>query len=728
MTSAPPPADRDDTVETLHGIDVPDPYRYLEDPDGQRTAAFVAAQNAVSGPFLAALPGRGAFGAAVRDLLTRPRAGVPGEHGGRYFRTVNPGQLDQDQLVSADTLAGLLAGGDIVLDPNQWSSDGAAALTGLGITSDGRRVAYARSDGGSDWRTIRVVELAPAQDRASGPTDPGDTDGPADGATAGEDGATAGAAAQWRELPDLLEHTKWVAPTWLPDRESLLYWRYPAPATDDDPAALGPGALVRHRLGTPQAQDEVVWQRPESRDWMVDPFVSDDGRWLILTAAPGTDSRSTITARRLRTDEDGTTEIDPGEVVVVGELADAHTVIGVEDDLLLLRTERDAPTGALVTVDLNAPREPWRRLLTGDEDRVLVDAALAADALCVVFSVDAAHRVELVDRSGAPLPGPDWPRGVSVAGLNTHPGSAEIFVGITSFTSPLTVFRLEGGASEILPGTAEVGPPVSVIRRRAASSDRVSVPMSVIRRADRPVDGPAPTLIYGYGGFDIPVLPTFSALFTAWVAAGGVLVVANLRGGGEFGQPWHTAGMRSRKQQVFDDLYACAELLIDVGVTSADRLAVHGRSNGGLLVGAAMTQRPDLWAACLPTVGVLDMLRFHRFTIGWAWTTEYGTPDDADDFATLHAYSPLHRLEPGRVYPPTLICTGDHDDRVVPAHSLKFGAQLQHGQARVRRAGPALLRIDTRAGHGVGKPVHALAAEYADQLAFAAHFTSLVPS
>ena len=707
MTGAPPPADRDDTFETLHGVVVADPYRYLEDPDTDRTTAFVTAQNAASGPALAALPNRDAFAAAVTDLLSRPRAGVPWERGGRYFRTSNPGQLDQDRLVAADSLAGLLAGGRVVLDPNAWSNDGTAALTGVGISADGRRLAYARSDGGSDWRTIRVLELGPV---------------------ASNDAEFETSGWEPRELPDELEHAKWVSPTWLPDGQSLLYWRYPAPAAEDDPAALGPGALVRHRLGTPQLGDEVVWERPESPDWMVDPFVTADGRYLVLTAAPGTDSRCTVAVRRLSVGPDGQTIIDPAELVVVGELTDAHTVVGADGNLLYLRTERDAPTGALVAVNLADLDEPWQQVRSGDADRVLVDGVLAAGVIAVLFSIDASHRVEILDRAGAALTGPDWEHGVSVTALNAHPDNAEIFVGLTSFTSQLTVHRLADGSDEVLPGPAAVGPPVSVTRRRATSSDGVAVPMSVVRRADRVDAGPAPTLLYGYGGFDVPVLPAFSALFTAWVAAGGVLAVANLRGGGEFGKVWHTAGMLGRKQQVFDDLYACAEDLIAAGVTAPDRLAVHGRSNGGLLVGAAMTQRPELWAACLPAVGVLDMLRFHRFTIGWAWTTEYGTPEDPDDFATLLGYSPLHRLEPGRAYPPTLICTGDHDDRVVPAHSLKFGAQLQYCQAGSGSDAPVLLRIDTRAGHGMGKPVRALAAEYADQLAFAAHFTSLVPS
>jgi prolyl oligopeptidase len=381
-------------------------------------------------------------------------------------------------------------------------------------------------------------------------------------------------------------------------------------------------------------------------------------------------------------------------------------------------------------VDLSADRSPadspWREVVPAHTQDVLVSAHPARGAFALVWSTDAAHRLQLVDRSGAHLDWPELPAPVSMVAVNTRAASAEILLGVSSFTSRTRSFRLVVGSPVTMralpgPGGDVRLPELVAQRRRAVSSDGGSVPMTVLHRADL-TPGPAPTLLYGYGGFDIAVLPSFSAMFAAWVASGGVLAVANVRGGGEFGADWHRAGMLHRKQQVFDDLFACAESLIAGGVTTAGQLAVHGRSNGGLLVGAAMTQRPELFAAALPTVGVLDMLRFHLFTIGWAWTTDYGSPDDANDFAVLLAYSPLHRLAPGMSYPATLICTGDHDDRVVPAHSLKFGAQLQHCQAG---SAPVLLRVDTRAGHGMGKPARALAVEYADQLAFAAEHTGL---
>ncbi|WP_420120696.1 prolyl oligopeptidase family serine peptidase [Nakamurella sp.] len=689
-----PEVDRDDVVESRHGVEVADPYRWLEDPDAPRTRAFVAAQNALSRPYLDELPARAPLLALTTALLTAPRRGVPWERGGRYFVVANPGELDQDQLFWADDLDGLLTAPRLLLDPNGLSADGTVAMTAARVSPDGALLAYAVSEAGSDWRTIRVRDVGSGQDR-----------------------------------PDELHHAKWIDPTWLPDASGFLFWRYPDTAGGELTEAMGAGELVLHRLAADPAAAEVIWTPPD-RDWMADPWVAPDGRWLVLTASPGTDSRTLVAAHRLRVIV-GRPVVDPVAVPVVAELADAHHVVGSDGDTLYLRTERDAPRGRLVAVDLSGPgangrAASWVEVVAQHDDDVLVEVRPARGAFALVWSTDAAHRLELVDRSGAHLAWPALPSPVSMAAVNTRAGSAEILLGVSSFLRRTRLFRLDVDApGELRPRPGPGGevplPAMRADRRRAVSTDGVAVPMTVLRRADLPA-GPAPTLLYGYGGFDIPLLPAFSAMFAAWVAAGGVLVVANLRGGGEFGATWHEAGMRHRKQQVFDDLIACAESLVATGVTTPAQLAVHGRSNGGLLVGAVMTQRPDLFAAALPTVGVLDMLRFHLFTIGWAWTSDYGSPDDPDDFGVLLAYSPLHRLAPGTAYPATLICTGDHDDRVVPAHSLKFGAHLQFCQAG---PAPVLLRVDTRAGHGMGKPARALALEYADQLAFAARHTGM---
>lgn len=461
---------------------------------------------------------------------------------------------------------------------------------------------------------------------------------------------------------------------------------------------------------------------------MVDPIVTADGRYVILVAGPGTDSRTTVSARRLAAATDGMVVPDGPEIQLVAELADAHHVVGSDGDLLFLRTERDAQRGRLVAVRMDDPGAHWRELVAEHDRDVLVSADAVAGGFVLVWSTDAAHRVQAVRRDGASWFDPRIDGPVSISAVHARASSAEVFLGSAAFTRPARAHRLDLSTTpatfEDLPATEEFSlPPVIAERRAGRSADGTQVPMTVLRRSDLP-EGPQPTLLYGYGGFDIPVLPEFRAIFAAWVAAGGVLAVANLRGGGEFGAAWHQAGMLANKQRVFDDFIGCAESLVADGITTPAQLAIHGRSNGGLLVGAVMTQRPDLAAAALPTVGVLDMLRFHRFTIGFGWISEYGDPDDPEIFPVLLEYSPLHRLASGTAYPATLICTGDHDDRVVPAHSLKFGAELQRCQAG---GAPVLLRVDTKAGHGMGKPAHALAAEFADQLAFAAAHTGLAP-
>jgi prolyl oligopeptidase len=688
-----PPADRDDVVESLHGVEIADPYRYLEDPDAERTGTFVAAQNAVSEPLLEALPGRPRFHELTTALVTAPRAGVPWERGGRYFVVSNPGERDQDVLYTAPSASALLDGPDVLLDPNDLSADGTVALMSASVSDDGSLLAYALSEAGSDWRTIRIRDVDAGTDR-----------------------------------PDELRWAKWVDPTWMPDGSGFLYWRYPAPSRAEFTDEMGAGELVLHRLGRAQDADVSVWSRLSDKQWMVDPVVTDDGRYVVFVAGPGTDSRTTVSARRLVAGPDGAIVPDGVDIDVVAELADAHHVAGSDGDVLFLRTERDAERGRLVAVRLDDPAAPWTEVVGQHDTDVLVSADAVSGGFVLVWSSDAAHRVQVVRRDGsawadAPVDGP-----VSITAVHGRSTSGEVFLGSAAFTRPVRAHRLDLTADAVqladLPAQQGVSlPAVRAERRMGRSADGTQVPMTVLRRADLP-DGPHPTLLYGYGGFDVPVLPEFRAIFAAWVAAGGVLAVANLRGGGEFGVAWHHAGMLEHKQRVFDDFIGCAESLIADRITTAGQLAVHGRSNGGLLVGAVMTQRPELMSAALPTVGVLDMLRFHKFTIGWAWISEYGDPDDPELFPVLRDYSPLHRLVPGTMYPATLICTGDHDDRVVPAHSLKFGAELQRCQAG---DAPILLRVDTRAGHGMGKPAHALAAEFADQLAFAAAHTGLDP-
>lgn len=689
-----PATDRDDVVEVLHGVPVPDPYRWLEDPTSERTRRWVAAQNEVSAAYLAGCESRPWFAERARAVLGMPRAGVPHKRGGRYLVTRNDGTQEQDSLHVAEDLAGLVAGGRMLVDPNEFSADGRVALAGYALSPDGRWLAYGTSEAGSDWIKWRVRDV-----------------------TTGTD------------VEDVVTHSKFCIAEWLPDSSGFFYWAYPDQerTSGDDATVLGAGALLLHRLGTAQRDDAVVHHNPTAARERAAAEVTQDGRWLVLSFVEGTARRNRLAVRRIG--EGGTL----GPVLdVVPEPRALYQLAGADGDVLYLRTDQGAARYRLMSVDLAAlaaGRQCWRELV-GEREAVLTVAGRAGSGFVVGYLQDASHRVwrlalDGTERSEIPLAGP-----VSLVNAYVRAGDDEAFLGVDSFVAPLRCYRVDltSGSTVELPlveQRSDVAVPAVTERQRAVSADGTEIPYFLVRRADLPTDSPQPTLLYGYGGFNVPLTPTFRAAWPAWVEAGGVLVVANLRGGGEFGREWHEAGIRDRKQNVFDDFVAVARDLFATGVTVPGRLALHGGSNGGLLVGAVMTQHPDLAAAVLPAVGVLDMLRFHRFTIGSAWISDYGDPEDAEDFAVLRAYSPLHNLREGVAYPATLVLTGDHDDRVVPAHSHKFIAQLQHVQAG---QAPVLARIETAAGHGFGKPRRVLAAEIADLLAFAAEHTGLVPA
>ncbi|HEY8474531.1 MAG TPA: prolyl oligopeptidase family serine peptidase [Natronosporangium sp.] len=689
-----PATEREDLVEVLHGVPIADPYRWLEDPASERTKRWVAAQNELTNAYLAGCESRPWFAERMREVLGAPQAGTPHKRGGWYLVTRNNGSQDQDVLFAARDLAELVAGGRVLVDPNQLSDNGRVALAGYAVSPDGRWLAYGTSEAGSDWIEWRVREIETGTD-----------------------------------TPDRVTHSKFCVAEWLPDASGFLYWAYPdhERTTGDDATELSGGVLLLHRLGADQDQDEPVHHNPAEPRERADAEVTEDGRWLVLSFVVGTDRRKRLAVRRIH--EDGTF----GPVLpVVPEAHSLYELAGSDGDVLYLRTDYQAPRYRLVAVDLAAladGRDAWRELVP-ERDAVLTMAGRAGAGFIVGYLDDAAHRVWRLALDGTelaevPLAGP-----VSVVGGYAKAGDDEVFLGLESFLHRTRAYRLDMATGSIVElrlvdNGSDVSVPTVTERHRAISQDGTEVPYFLVRRADLPTDQPQPTLLYGYGGFNIALTPSFRAAWPAWVAAGGVLVVANLRGGGEFGREWHEAGTRERKQNVFDDFVAVAKDLFATGVTAPERLALHGGSNGGLLVGAVMTQHPELAAVALPAVGVLDMLRFHRFTIGWAWISDYGDPENPADFEVLRAYSPLHNLREGVSYPATLVLTGDHDDRVVPAHSHKFIAQLQHVQAG---PAPVLARIETAAGHGFGKPRSVLAAEIADTLAFAAEHTGLVPA
>jgi prolyl oligopeptidase len=681
-----PHSERGPVVETLHGVKVADPYRWLEDPDSAQTKEWVAAQNAVTEEYLAGVASRSWFHEQLSAILDVPRAGVPRACGGRYLLDRNDGSQDQDVVTVADDLTTLAAGGRVLIDPAEFSSDGTASLRAAVLSPDGKWVVYKVSEADSDWTRLRVRAVDSGTDTA-----------------------------------DVVSYAKFVDPVWSPDSSGFFYRTYPehGRAAGDDPTALGTGQLMLHRLG--RDDDELIY-RPDNPRLHAWPYVFADG-WLILIITAGAESKCLVQARRLR---DGVT----GPVVhVVTEPRARFEPVGMKDDVLYLLTDHGAPRGKVVRADLgrleSGSTGMWAELIP-ERDDVLERAQRAGSGFLAVYLRDAQHRVLRFDAAGAELGEVDLGELGSVSEVHIEEDGEECFLGVESFVRSTRAYRvdLSTGRADPLVLTDKAAPvPDAIIERRTATSaDGTTVPYFLLRPAGAGL--PLPTVLYGYGGYGKAMTPAFKAAWPAWLAAGGALAVANLRGGGEFGREWHEAGRRERKQNVFDDFIAVGEHLISRGVTTHGQLALHGRSNGGLLVGAVMTQRPDLAAVALPMVGVMDKLRFHKFTIGAAWIPEKGDPDVAEDFAFLYAYSPLHALRPGTSYPATLILTGDHDDRVAPAHSYKFGAELQHDQAS---DAPVLLRIEAATGHGLGKPKRMLAAEFADMLAFAAEHTGLTP-
>ena len=688
-----PETRRDDLIETLQGTEVPDPYRWLEAADDPEVTAWVGAQQRHAEAALDALPARQWFSELMGRIVTRPRAGVPVKRGGRWFVSRNDGTTAQDVWYTAPSLDELVAGGEVVLDPNTWSDDGTASLSTFSVARDGSLMAYARSEGGSDWQRFRVRDLATGAD-----------------------------------LDDEVV-AKFSSPAWLPDHRSFLYTTFDqaADARGTSTEGLGTARLMVHRL---DSDDEHLLSFPEEPNTMAFGQVSHDDAWLVVTIVKGTENVNRLWVYPIKTAEGRSTF---GEPIRVVDDADAeYGFIRNAGDDLYLQTDLAAPLGRVVQVDLAwAARGDVEFAEVVPERRATLSAVEAAGPGLLLAHLDDAQPVVTycaLDGSGEVLL--DLPAGALVA-LDSSPLRDEAFVGLSTLDTPTAAFHVRLPSGEGAPtierveltasDPAGLAPAHTVTRQRARSADGTEVPYFLVVPDDGR-RGPRPTLLWGYGGFKIPILADYRPGWSAWLAAGGALVLANLRGGGEFGTSWYDAGRLDRKQNVFDDVIAVAEHLVATGVTTSDQLGLYGRSNGGLLAGAAMTQRPDLFGAVVPGVGVLDLLRFHRFTIGAAWMSDYGDPDTPEGFAAAHAYSPLHNVVDGTHYPPTLVLTADHDDRVVPLHSFKFAAALQHAQAA---DAPVLLRVESSAGHGAGKSLHMVAAEWADVLAFLAHHTGL---
>ena len=676
MTFVYPESHKIDQVDDYHGTEVADPYRWLEDVDSDETKAWVTAQNEVTFAYLESLPARERIKKRLTELWNYPRYGAPFREGARYFFSKNDGLQNQSVFFVQE---GLDAEPRVLLDPNILSEDGTVAVVSRAVSRDGKLLAWASSASGSDWRTWHVRDI--------------DT---------GED------------LDDEVEWSKFSGASWDANNEGFYYSRYDAPEEGDEyEDANYYHKLYYHRVGTPQSEDVLVYERPDQKEWGFAGQVSESGDYLVIHVWQGTSPMNRFFYKDLR---------DQGAEVVelIGDLEAEYTFIGNDDEVFYLQTDLEAPKRRVVAVDVTNPaRDEWHELIAEKDITLEGIDMINGNEFVATYMKDARSVAYRFDHHGRMIGEVALPGIGSVGGLGGHREDTFTFYTFRSYLYPSTIFRYDfvTGKSTVF-REPEIDVDLSVYVTEQVffeSKDGTRIPMFVIRNRDVPMDGSNPTILYGYGGFNVSETPYFSISKLAWVEMGGIFAVANLRGGGEYGEDWHQAGMLKNKQNVFDDFIAAGEYLIAEGYTSKAKLACQGGSNGGTLVGAVCNQRPDLWAAALPAVGVMDMLRFHLFTIGWAWVSDYGSSEDPDMFPTLYAYSPYHNLVDGVDYPATMITTADHDDRVVPGHSFKYAARIQEAHAG---SDPVLIRIETKAGHGGGKPTSKIIEEVADEWAF----------
>ena len=669
-----PPARKSDQVDDYHGVKVADPYRWLEDLDSEETRSWVEAENKLSFAYLGSIPARTTLKDRLTKLWNYEKYGIPFKEGSRYFYTRNSGLQNQAVLY---TVTALDAQPQLVLDPNTLSADGTVAVSGLQVSPDGKLLAYSLSASGSDWQEWKVRDVESGKD-----------------------------------LSDDLKWVKFSGASWTRDGKGFFYSRYDEPKADSLKATNYFQKVYYHKLGSAQSEDVLVYERPDQKDWLFGGSVTEDGNYLIITAFQGTDVKNRVYYKDLKAK-------DTSVVKLLDDFDAAYTFIGNEGTRFWFQTDLDASRGKVIEIDTaNPARDKWK-VIVPEGKETLQTTTFVNHKFILNYLKDAYTEVKIFDTTGKLLNDVAFPGIGSAEGFGGKPGDKETFYSFTGFTTPSTIYRydMNTGKSTIFRQPKVDFNPSDFETKQVfyTSKDGTKVPMFITYKKGLKLDGNNPTYLYGYGGFNISLTPGFSVGNLVWMEMGGVYAQPNLRGGGEYGEEWHQGGMKLKKQNVFDDFIAAAQWLIDNKYTSTPKLAIGGGSNGGLLVGAALTQRPDLFGAALPAVGVMDMLRFQKFTIGWAWVSDYGSSDNADDFQALYAYSPLHNIKPGTSYPPTLITTADHDDRVWPGHSFKFAAALQAAQGG---SAPILIRIETKAGHGAGKPTSKIIEEVADRWAF----------
>ncbi len=670
-----PAAKKIEHFDDYHGTKIADPYRWLENSDAPETREWIEAENKVTFAYLNQIPERAWIKERLTKLWNYEKLSAPSKRGDRYFMSKNDGLQNQSVLYWMDSLTDTPK---IVIDPNKLSADGTVALAGTSISEDGKFLAYGLSSGGSDWTEWHVREIETGKD-----------------------------------MPDTIKWVKFSGASWTNDGKGFFYSRYDEPKGDKLQSVVEFQKLYFHKMGTEQSEDVLVYERPDQKKFGFGGNVTEDGRYLIVSVWEGSAPKNRVYYKDLA-DKDAQ---------VVKLLDDFDAQYGFVENLgttFYFQTNLDAPLGKVIAIDAARPgRANWKTIIPESKES-LQSIGTANNQLFASYLKDAYTQVRVYDMDGKLV------RNVELPGIGTAGGfgaskrtDKEFFYTFTSFTVPARVYRYDAvtGKSTLHWQPKVDFDPAAYETKQIfyTSKDGTRVPMFITHKRGAKLDGQNPTYLYGYGGFDVSMTPSFSVSNLIWMEMGGVYAMANLRGGGEYGREWHMAGTKLRKQNVFDDFIAAGEWLVKNKYTSPKKLAVGGGSNGGLLVGAVLNQRPDLFGAALPAVGVMDMLRFHKFTIGWGWTSDYGSSDDAAEFKYLLGYSPLHNIKPGTKYPATLITTADHDDRVVPAHSFKYAATLQAAQGG---DAPVLIRIETRAGHGAGKPTAKVIEEVSDKWGF----------
>ncbi|WP_414541320.1 prolyl oligopeptidase family serine peptidase [Nostoc sp. CCY0012] len=666
---------KSDQVDNYHGTLVTDPYRWLENPDSEETRSWIEAQNKVTFDYLNEISVRKQIKQRLTKLWDYEKYGIPFKEGNNYFYFKNDGLQNQSVLYTLKTLD---AEPRLLLDPNKLSDDGTIALSGLAISDNGKLLAYGLSTSGSDWQEWKVRDVETGE--------------------------------------DLQDHLKWIkfsGASWTHDNQGFFYSRYDEPNEKTKLEDVNYyQKLYYHQLGNPQSEDILIYHRHDQKEWGFSGDVTEDGSYLIISVWLGTDAKNLVFYKDL-------TNPHAKVIELINQFEANYSFIDHDDSVFYFRTDLNAPRGKLIAIDTKNPAQAnWQEIIP-QSTSTLESANILNNQFVVDYLQDAHSQIKIFDLNGALIREVELPGLGSAGGFGGKRDDIETFYSFTSFTIPGTIYRynMVTGKSELFRQPQVDFNPDDYETKQVfyGSKDGTQVPMFITHKKGIELDGNNPTYLYAYGGFNASMTPGFSVSMLVWMEMGGVYAMPNIRGGGEYGEEWHQGGMKEKKQNVFDDFIAAAEWLITNKYTQPKKLAIAGGSNGGLLVGACMTQRPDLFGAALPAVGVMDMLRFHKFTIGWAWVPEYGSADNPEEFQTLYAYSPLHNLKPETAYPATLITTADHDDRVVPAHSFKFAAALQANHVG---DAPVLIRIETKAGHGAGKPTAKIIEEAADKWAF----------